>query len=99
MLTRAHQLSVLVAACTLVCSAAAIAKAQTSLTELQQLLQQKAAFNEKEFAALQQGQSIVKLAPIQDKREVAVSGLVSLRATADEFLRSYRDSLTHNNNA
>ena len=99
MLTRAHQLSVFVAACALVCSAAAIAKAQTSLAELQQLLQQKAAFNEKEFAALQQGQSIVKLAPVQDKREVAVSGLVSLRATADEFLRSYRDSLMHKNNA
>src|SRR5262249_29283224 len=28
-----------------------------------------------------------------------VSGLVSLHASADEFLRSYRESLTHKNNA
>jgi hypothetical protein len=98
MLTRAHQFSMLVAACALLCSAAAITQGQTSLAELQQLLQEKAAFNEKDFAALQRGESIVKLAPVQDKREVAVSGLVSLRATADEFLRSYRDSLTHKNN-
>jgi len=98
MLSRAQQLPILVAACVLLCSAASVTQGQTSLAELQQLLQQKAAFNETDFAALQRGESIARLAPVQDKREVAVSGLVRLRANADEFLRSYRDSLTRKNN-
>src|SRR5947207_3143415 len=99
MLTRAHQLPILVAACVLLCSAATVIQGQTSLAELQNLLEQKAAFNETDFAALQRGETIVKPAPVLDKREVAVSGLVSLHASADEFLRSYRESLTHKNNA
>ncbi|HEY2962682.1 MAG TPA: hypothetical protein VGJ37_09730, partial [Pyrinomonadaceae bacterium] len=99
MLTRTHQLSILVATCALICSGAVIAQGQTSLSELQKLLHEKADFNETDFAALQRGETIVKLAPVQDKREVAVSGLVSLHASADEFLRSYRDSITHKNNA
>jgi len=34
-------------------------------------------------AALQQGETVVKLLPPQDKREVAVSGLVSLQVPAE----------------
>lgn len=98
MLIRGRYLPILVMACAFVCGAAYPAKAQTSLAELQKTLQEKAAFAETDFALLQRGEPIVKLAPVQDKREVAVAGLVNLRASADEFLRSYRDSLTRKSN-
>lgn len=98
MLTRARYLPVLVVAYAVICAAANPAAAQTSLAELQKLLHEKAAFEETDFAALQRGETVVKPAPAQDKREVAVSGLVTLRASADEFLRSYRDGLTRKSN-
>ncbi|HEY0730694.1 MAG TPA: hypothetical protein VGD38_21590 [Pyrinomonadaceae bacterium] len=82
----------------LICAAATSAVAQTSLAELHKLLQEKAAFEETDFAALQRGETVVRPAPTQDKGEVAVSGLVTLRASADEFLRSYRESLTRKSN-
>ena len=98
MLTRARHLPVLVVAYAIICAAANSAAAQTSLAELQKLLHEKASFAETDFAALQRGETVVKLAPAQDKREVAVSGLVNLRTSADEFLRSYRDGLTRKSN-
>lgn len=99
MLTRANHLLVLVMACGVLCSAAGTLNGQTSLAEFQQTLHEKAAFDETDFAALQRGEPIVKLAPPQDKREIALSGLVTLSASADQFLRSYRDSLMQKNNA
>jgi hypothetical protein len=99
MLTRARHLPVLVMACALLAAATSGVHAQTSLPELQKILRDKVAFEETDFAALQRGETIVTRAPVQDKREIAVSGLVNLRANADEFLRSYRDSLTRKNNA
>lgn len=99
MLNRVHQPSVLVVVCAFVCCAAIAAQGQTSLSELQNALNnQQGGFTETDFAALQRGETVVKLAPIRDKREVAVAGLVNLRATAEEFLRSYRESLTKKNN-
>ena len=99
MLTRSHYLPILVVACVVLSLATSAAYAQTSLPELQKMLSEKVAFDETDFAALQRGETIVRLAPVQDKREIAVAGLMPLRATADEFLRSYRDSLTRKNNA
>jgi hypothetical protein len=99
MLTRVRHLPVFLLVCGLVFFAAASIQAQTSPAELQKLLQEKAAFAETDFAALQQGETIVKAAPTQDKSEIAVSGLVNLHAGAEEFLRSYRESLTHQTNA
>jgi hypothetical protein len=98
MLTRVRHLQVLLLVYGLLCSAAITADAQTSLAELQKVLQEKATFAETDFAALARGETIVKLAPVQDKREIALSGLVNLRASAEEFLRSYRESLTQRNN-
>jgi len=99
MLTRVSQLQVFLLVCGLACSAAATAHAQTSLAELQKVLQEKAAFQDTDFAAIRRGETVVRLAPAQDKQEVAVSGLVSLRTNAEEFLRSYREGLTQKNNA
>jgi hypothetical protein len=99
MLTRRRHLPVLIMACAVLSAATSAAQAQTSLPELQKILREKVAFDETDFAALQRGETIVTLAPVQDKREIAVSGLVNLRANADEFLRSYRDGLTRKSNA
>lgn len=98
MLTRARHFPVLVVAYALICAAASSAAAQTSPAELQKLLEQKGSFQETDFAALQRGETVVRPAPADDKREVAVLGLVTLRANADEFLRSYRESLTRKTN-
>lgn len=72
---------------------------QSSITEFQQVLREKAAFDEADFAALQLNQPVVRLSPTSDKREVAVSGLVNVRAAANDFLKSYLDSMTRKNNA
>jgi len=69
------------------------------MAEFQQVLREKAAFDEPDFATLQLNQPVVRLAPTEDKREVAVSGLVNINASAEEFLRSYRDSMTRKNNS
>src|ERR1051325_6006928 len=75
------------------------ALAQSSLAEFQNVLQQKASFEATDFAALQLEQPVVRVVPVSDKREVAVSGLINIRAGADEFLRSYRESMTQKNNS
>jgi hypothetical protein len=86
--------------CTLlVCLGAGSAFAQASMAEFQQALREKAAFNEPDFAALQLNQPVVRLVPVPDKREVAVTGLVNTNASAEDFLRSYRDSMLRKNNS
>ena len=98
MLTRARSLPVAFFVGALICLAATGALAQSSTSELQRILSEKAAFEPADFAALQQGHTIVKLTPITDKREVAASGVVSLRTSAEKFLWSYLDSMTRQNN-
>jgi hypothetical protein len=72
---------------------------QTSITEFQKILREKAAFDEADIAALRTNLPVVRLSPTTDKREVAVSGVVNVRAGAGDFLKSYRDGLTRKNNA
>ncbi len=57
--------------------------AQNSDLEFQKTLREKIAFDQTDFAALRQGESVVKLLPPLDKREVAVSGIVSLQVPAE----------------
>jgi len=97
MLTRVSHVPVLVLTYAFLIAAAGTIQGQTSVAELQQVLQQKTAFQDTDFAGLQRGETIVKLAPVHDKSEIALSGLVNLRASAEEFLRSYRESLTQGN--
>ncbi|HWF89306.1 MAG TPA: hypothetical protein VN659_10745 [Pyrinomonadaceae bacterium] len=68
------------------------------MAEFQQALREKAAFNEHDFAALQLNQPVVRLVPVTEKREVAVTGLVNINASAEDFLRSYRDSMMRKSN-
>ena len=83
----------------LICVAAGDAPGQTSLAELQKSLNEKGAFEAIDFASLEREQPVVKLGPVSDKREIAVMGLVNIRASADEFLRSYREGMTRKNNS
>ncbi|HET8782947.1 MAG TPA: hypothetical protein VFM63_11055 [Pyrinomonadaceae bacterium] len=100
MLTRVNSLPVVFVVGALVClvSAGYTALAQSSAADFQKILNEKAAFEAADFAALEQGETIVKLTPITDKRELAMCGLVTLRTTAEQFLRSYIDGMTRQNN-
>lgn len=86
------------AVCAIVWFGTEQALAQNSISEFHQILREKAAFTETDFAALQQGQTVVRLMPILNKREVAVGGLTSLRVPADVFLQSYRESMAQRSN-
>jgi hypothetical protein len=89
---------VLIALCTTLCLGTKAAVAQQSVAEFQKLLREKAAFEEKDFAALDQGETIVNLLPAQDKREVAVCGIVRLHVPAEVFLQSFRESMARKSN-
>jgi len=80
-------------------AAAVTVQSQTSVAEFHKALQQKAAFESADFATLEMNQPVVRLTPVSDKREVAVAGVVNIRATADEFIKSYRDSMSRKSNS
>jgi hypothetical protein len=100
MLTRVNSLPVACIVGALVCLASAgnAALAQSSAADFKRILNEKAAFEAADFAALEQGETIVKLTPVTDKRELAMCGLVTLRTTPEQFLRSYLDGMTRQNN-
>jgi hypothetical protein len=72
--------------------------AQNSLAEFEKLLREKVAFVEADFAALKQGQTVVKVFPGQDKGDVAVCGIVGLEVPAEVFLESFRESMVRKTN-
>ena len=98
MITRNQVLLCILVAC-LAANPALGQDSSRSSAEFQKALAQKAAFAETDFAALQLNQPVVRSIPTSDKAEIAVSGLVNIRAAADEFLRSYRDSMRRKSNA
>ena len=73
--------------------------AQSSIGKFPKILNESAIFEQTDRVALEQGQPVVKLLPVQDKREVAVCGLVSLQVPAEVFLQSFRDSMVRKSNA
>jgi hypothetical protein len=75
-----------------------IALAQNSVGEFQKILRDKATFNEVDFAALAKGEPVVRLLPVNDKKEVAAFGLVGLQIPAELFLKSFRQSMTQKSN-
>jgi len=98
MLIPTSRLLVFITFCAIVWLCTNVAWAQNSVSDLHSILREKVGFVETDFAALQQGQTVVKLLPVQDKREVAVSGLVSLQVPAEVFLQSYRESMFRKSN-
>ncbi len=69
-----------------------ICLAQSSVVESQVHPPEKAIFDRIGLAT-EEGQPFVILLPVQDKREVAVCGLVNLQVPADVFLQSFRESM------
>jgi hypothetical protein len=97
MLTR-RSLLVFIAFFTVVLLGTDTGLTQNSVNEFHKILQQEAAFDETDFAAVAQGEPVVRLLPVQDKREVAVCGLVSLQVPADVFLESFTEGMARKNN-
>lgn len=98
MIVRISKLLVFITFCAIVWLCTSAALAQNSGPEFRRILREKVGFDETDFAALQQGQTVVKLLPVEDKREVAVSGLVSLQVPAEVFLQSFRESMARKSN-
>jgi hypothetical protein len=72
--------------------------AQNSVGEFHNILRENLAFDEMDLAALQQGQTVVKLLPVSDKHEVAVSGVVEVQGPAQVFLDSFRENMAKKSN-
>jgi hypothetical protein len=97
MLTNTSRFLFFIGFCAILWLAATTCQAQ-DFAEFQKTLTAKASFTEADFNALGQNQLVVKLLSAQDKREVAVAGLVPLQAPAELFLQSFRESMTDKNN-
>ena len=72
-------------------------QAQNS-AEIQPILLTQELFEATDIAAFQQGEPVVRLLPVEDKKEVAVYGLVRVQASTEVFLQSFRDSMAHKSN-
>lgn len=94
MLRQVNFLLRIISFCAIVWLGTNAALGQGSVSDFHKILLARATFNESDFAALRQGQPVVRLLPVTDKREVAVCGLVSLQVAADVFLQSFRESMT-----
>jgi hypothetical protein len=64
---------------------------------LRNALVERAVFTANEFAALERGEAVVKLLPTNDRREVAVCGVVKLPAAMDVSLKAFQFSLNQLN--
>lgn len=95
---RKTKLLAFITSCAVISIATSVALAQNSVAEFHRILRDKVAFDNSDFAALQQGQTVVKVLPVQDKREVAVSGLVSLQVSVEVFLQSFRETMARKSN-
>jgi hypothetical protein len=83
---------VITIACVFVSFGTRICLAQRSVAESGDRPTGKAIFDRIGLAP-DEGQPVVKLLPVQDKREVAVCGLANLHVAAEVFLQSFRESM------
>ena len=72
--------------------------AQNSNAVLQQIFRDKAELAESDLTALDQGETVIKLLPARDKREIAMGGAVRVQASAEMFLQSFRENMTRKSN-
>jgi hypothetical protein len=70
------------------------ASARTADPDLQKSLEQRAAFSADQVTALQRGEIVVKLIPVNDQREVAVCGVMDLPSDPETALKSFQLSLS-----
>ena len=72
--------------------------AQNNNAVLQQIFRDKAELAESDLTALDQGETVIKLLPARDKREIAMGGAVRVQASAESFLQSFRENMTRKSN-
>src|SRR5678815_725288 len=72
--------------------------AQTTISEFQNILREKMGMNDSDLATLQEGKTVVKILPVEDKSEMAVSGLVGLQVPSEVFLQSFRETMVAKSN-
>ena len=63
------------------------------MAEFQQVLREKASLDEQDFAALQLNQPVVRLFQPRINAKSQSRASYTFNATAEDFLRSYRDSM------
>ena len=68
-------------------------QAQSGLASLQNVLHEKAVFDQADLAQLQLGEAAVKVLPARHKHEIAVFGLVRVQAPPEVFLQSFRETM------
>src|SRR5437660_12330079 len=81
-------LMALIFACPLICPA------QNSAEELRKYLHEQAAFSEGDFAALDRGETVVKLLPTDEKKKVSVFGIVRLQNVDAISMAELRDGFS-----
>jgi len=70
---------------------------QTSIQEFRNVLRDEATFSADDFSAIERGEMVVKVLPVNDKREVAVCGLMRTQTPVEASLRAFNLSMTQRN--
>ncbi len=68
-------------------------RAQVPDQILEDALTARAAFEPKDFSSLEQGEVVVKLLPVKDRREVAICGVIKLPTQPESTLKSFQQVL------
>ncbi|HEV7681437.1 MAG TPA: hypothetical protein VGO68_04900 [Pyrinomonadaceae bacterium] len=71
---------------------------QSNVAEFQKVVGDKLVLEPTDFMSVEQGETVIKLLPALDKREIAVGGMVRVEAPAEMFLQSFRESMTSKSN-
>jgi len=98
MLKRFNYRLLFVTFCAILSLSANSSYAQSSTPEFHNLLREKMGMNDTDLANLQAGKTVVKILPVEDKSEMAVSGLVGLQVPAHVFLSSFRETMVTKSN-
>lgn len=79
-------------------AAVGAAAAQVSQDEFRQLLRERAGFQDADLSMLDSGQTVIKVLPANDKREVALCGVIRLGKVSELTLAAFREAITTRNN-
>ena len=93
MLSLQHCLLVLIRAFALLWLGANTCLAQGTIANFQRVLDDKAGLEQTDVAALDRGETVVKLLPGPDKREIALCGMIRLQSPAEIFLQSFQENM------
>src|SRR5258708_6315077 len=76
----------------LILLSSAAGPAQSLAEEFRRYLREQAAFSDVDFAALDRGATVVKLLPVDEKKQVSVCGVVRLQNVAGISMADLRES-------